>query len=140
MGFTAIMRTPSITENGKATNKSVTNFGTPPDNVSQNGFGRETWADGSKFAGHFTDGVKDGHGLYAWGDGSHYAGQWVANKSEGYGRFTSQPLDDEEDREGKQYRGGWKNGMMCGVGEYLWDTGQSYSGHYIEDQKVRVVC
>lgn len=40
----------------------------------------ESWHDGSKYEGHYKEGMKHGQGLYEWNDGSFYEGAWVNNK------------------------------------------------------------
>lgn len=42
----------------------------------QNGFGIETWSDGSIFEGYYKEGLKDGTGSYTWPDGSSYKGNY----------------------------------------------------------------
>jgi len=50
----------------------------------QDGFGVETWSDGSKYEGEYVAGKKQGKGKYIWADGSQYDGDWVDNKISGY--------------------------------------------------------
>ena len=40
----------------------------------------ETWADGSKYEGHYKEGKKHGQGTYIWSDGSKYIGNWDENR------------------------------------------------------------
>jgi len=51
----------------------------------QHGFGKEVWADGSKYEGHYFEGMKHGKGLFIWADGSTYEGQFKYNNIEGFG-------------------------------------------------------
>lgn len=56
-------------------------------NGKPNGFGKETFSDGSGFyEGTFKDGFRDGYGFYLWNsDKQYYIGQWKAGKFHGYG-------------------------------------------------------
>lgn len=58
-------------------------------NGKPNGFGKETFSDGSGFyEGTFKDGFRDGYGFYKWNSsGQYYIGQWQAGKQHGYGYF-----------------------------------------------------
>ena len=62
----------------------------------QDGYGIETWADGSRYEGYYKAGKKHGNGnftkgpihnfsgTYTWADGSKYVGNWVENKISGF--------------------------------------------------------
>ncbi len=67
-------------------NSSITGFFK---NGKPNGFGKETYNDGSGFyEGTFKDGFRDGYGFYMWNsDKQYYIGQWQAGKQHGYGYF-----------------------------------------------------
>ncbi|MFD0990661.1 hypothetical protein ACFQ1R_11175 [Mariniflexile jejuense] len=58
-------------------------------NGKPNGFGKETYNDGSGFyEGTFKDGFRDGYGFYKWNSsGQYYIGQWQTGKQHGYGYF-----------------------------------------------------
>ena len=41
---------------------------------TQNGYGKETWVDGSRFEGYYKDGQKHDYGVYVWKKGNQYEG------------------------------------------------------------------
>lgn len=45
----------------------------------------ETFIDGSKFKGSFSNGLKHGSGKFTWEDGSSYEGAFNINLIQGYG-------------------------------------------------------
>ena len=64
----------------------------------QNGYGIETWSDGSRYEGYYLGGKKHGKGefyfyamrelhsflgTYLWSDGSKFIGDWKDNKING---------------------------------------------------------
>ena len=55
----------------------------------QNGYGIETWNDGSKYKGNYKFGKKEGYGEYYWSDGSIYKGNWINNKPNGNSTYVT---------------------------------------------------
>lgn len=47
--------------------------------IIKDGFGKETWPDGSYFIGRFKNGVKDGKGAFTWSDNAKYIGDFENN-------------------------------------------------------------
>ena len=62
-----------------------------------------------------------------------YTGELKAGRPNGEGIFET-----ENDEKSKwKYTGQWKNGVMHGVGECLWDTGQYFEGRYVDGKPGR---
>jgi len=106
-----------------------------------------TWP-GTKYAGLFSDGLKEGDGMCAWSDGGEYCGQWRGNQITGSGvyacserRRRSWPATNELASEPavapvttRRYKGQWGDSMKHGVGFYEWPDGRVYKGQYWQDQ------
>jgi len=92
-----------------------------------NGYGVESWGEGSRFQGNFRNGVKDGFGVYHWPGGAKYEGTWEGNHINGSGTYVG--ID------GRTFRGQWHDSRMHGNGKFEWVNGRVYSGEYVFDHK-----
>ena len=70
----------------------------------QDGYGIETWTDGSRYEGNYKAGKKHGNGTYVWSDGSKYTGEWRENKITGRVNW----VDNMVILIGNLYLVGWK--------------------------------
>jgi uncharacterized protein YbaP (TraB family) len=52
----------------------------------QNGYGQETWENGSCYKGDYVESMKHGRGVFNWADGSKYVGEFFNNNIEGEGK------------------------------------------------------
>lgn len=98
-------------------------------NGQREGFGVEesgSWP-GTKYAGLFSDGLKEGDGMCAWSDGGEYCGQWRSNQITGCGIYAC-----SERR--RRYKGQWLDSQKHGIGFYEWPDGRVYQGQYWQDQ------
>eukprot|EP00920_Eleutheroschizon_duboscqi_P028566 GHVT01069602.1.p1 GENE.GHVT01069602.1~~GHVT01069602.1.p1 ORF type:complete len:367 (-),score=22.28 GHVT01069602.1:394-1494(-) len=95
---------------------------------AQDGYGVETWVNGSWYEGEFMAGMKAGYGTYHWPDGSSVRGMWRDNHISGYAEFSSP--------DGTQYRGAWGNSVMHGYGQRLTASGQIFQGLHENDTKI----
>lgn len=43
------------------------------------GFGKETWPDGSHYSGYYKNGLKHGRGTFIWIDNAKYVGDFEKN-------------------------------------------------------------
>lgn len=93
---------------------------------SPDGYGIETWNDGSTFTGFFQDGQKK-LGKFTWPDGSTYEGEFNRNNMEGFGIYT---FPDK-----KVFSGEWKNGQLNGFVRMEWKDGKKYIGNCDRDKK-----
>lgn len=93
----------------------------------QNGYGEESWPDGSCYKGDFKQGVKHGHGEFIWKNKERYVGQFSQGVIEGFGTF--------EWPDGNSYTGQWKNNKMEGRGRFTWPDGMEYEGQYKNGKK-----
>eukprot|EP00931_Biecheleriopsis_adriatica_P059305 TRINITY_DN35465_c0_g1_i1.p1 TRINITY_DN35465_c0_g1~~TRINITY_DN35465_c0_g1_i1.p1 ORF type:complete len:335 (-),score=59.77 TRINITY_DN35465_c0_g1_i1:132-1136(-) len=79
----------------------------------QHGSGVEQWEGGAR--------------IYHWPDGSKYMGQWRGNSITGFGHYIG--------KDGREFRGTWKEAIIHGCGFYSWPDGRTYRGQYDNDQK-----
>lgn len=94
----------------------------------QNGYGVYKFADGSRYEGHFKNGLYDGEGIYTWPSGLVYAGTWVNGKRQG---------------EGTQYLPNGDYGscvydndvQVGGYAEWNYTNGDSYDGNLNADKQ-----
>ena len=94
-------------------------------NVSFNGQGAYTWAEGTAYTGEFKDGKVDGQGTLMCANGDRYIGKFKAGKRNGQGTQTF--ID------GGKYSGGWVDDRRNGQGTYTWPNGSRYTGGWVDD-------
>lgn len=92
----------------------------------QNGLGTFRYADGSKYAGRFTGGVRDGHGKLVFQDGRVYDGQFVRGKIQGEGTMAYP--------NGDKYTGQWAGDKPNGAGKYTFKTRERYEGNFVNGE------
>ena len=63
-----------------------------------------SFADGTSYAGEFSDGMNSGHGVLVFNDGSKYEGQFEDGKYNGYGVYS--------DKAGMRYEGEFRSGKV----------------------------
>eukprot|EP00428_Durinskia_dybowskii_P015205 CAMPEP_0170227400 /NCGR_PEP_ID=MMETSP0116_2-20130129/13414_1 /TAXON_ID=400756 /ORGANISM="Durinskia baltica, Strain CSIRO CS-38" /LENGTH=374 /DNA_ID=CAMNT_0010478131 /DNA_START=62 /DNA_END=1186 /DNA_ORIENTATION=- len=93
----------------------------------RDGFGIESWADGSCYEGEYRRGEKSGFGQTRWPDGSYYVGRWRSNQLCGPGSLKT--------KDGLHYKGQWDMSSPNGMGVYKWPSGRRYEGRYLNDRK-----
>lgn len=93
----------------------------------QEGFGLETWEDGSVFEGEYAQGMKNGQGIFKWKDGSSYKGDFRDDEIEGFGVY--------EWADGRKYEGHWKQNQFHGQGLFEYPNRMVYKGEYCMDKK-----
>lgn len=69
-----------------------------------------------------------------WSDGSVYIGDFVDDVKEGYGECEWKMSAAGQPGQ-RTYKGGWKNGLMHGKGEFTWADKRRYIGTYNNDVK-----
>jgi hypothetical protein len=96
-------------------------------NDHQEGYGVETWGDGSRYSGLFRNGEKALFGMYLFPDHSQYLGGWSSNSINGHGAYIG--------NDGRDYKGTWQNSVIHGIGKYTWPDTREYIGQYALDKK-----
>jgi hypothetical protein len=125
--------------------------------AGEEGFRVQTYADGDRYEGGFSGGVRNGVGVYLHGDVrllfDRYAGQWSAGRFSGagvytYSNTTSNGLRYEGEsannqrsgfgvfywRDGGRYVGGWHHEDMSGPGVHYYADGRRYEGEWANDR------
>ncbi|XP_020102881.1 LOW QUALITY PROTEIN: phosphatidylinositol 4-phosphate 5-kinase 1-like [Ananas comosus] len=103
------------------------------------GKGRFSWPSGATFEGEFRSGRMEGFGTFTGPDGATYRGAWVADRKHGYGAKHYANGDYYEGtwrrnaqegqwRNGNQYIGEWRAGVISGRGVLIWANGNRYDG------------
>ena len=118
-------------------------------NMSYHGNGRCTYPNGDIYEGQYACGMRAGRGKYTYGSGGYYDGDWVNGNRQGRGemvyadgtRYIGDYVNNtrtgngecwfEQDGASCYYRGGWKNDLWCGTGEY-YGNGFYYSGDFVD--------
>lgn len=112
-------------------------------NGEKEGEGTYIFATGSKYTGEFKNGKRYGKGTYIWSDGEKHTGQWMNDKQYGEGSYYR--------KDGSVLTGVWKEGKYqgkigevtgcifgdCdnGFGTYVWNTGEKYTGQWINSRR-----
>jgi hypothetical protein len=91
-------------------------------NKPENGFGRYTWPDGSRYIGEWENGRMHGQGTQTFAGGEKYVGDFKNNKRHGQGRIVN--------ADGSIYEGGWKNNLIHGKGIYCYSDGFKHIGEW----------
>ena len=77
-------------------------------------------ANGDRYKGGMTDGVRNGYGVLSTWDGKTYKGNWAMGEQSGYGTL--------ELADGTLYRGHFKSGVYDGYGKIAYPDGNAYDG------------
>ena len=84
-----------------------------------------TYADGTRYAGQWRNGVREGHGRLGWPEsfgtdgGRYYEGGWRADLKHGRGLYVA--------RDGTRFEGEWFEGNKCGEGTYTYPNGKKFA-------------
>jgi hypothetical protein len=119
-------------------------------NGLKEGYGTQTYPDGSRYLGQFEAGMIHGDGSYIYQNGDVYSGSWNKGKKEGFGTYLFKENDSS-------FKGKWENGNIlegcwihkdgtvwdgtfaggrpCGYGTFSFKNGNVQSGEYIEQNK-----
>ena len=95
--------------------------------LQHDGQGNLTYANGGKYVGEFSNGVKHGQGNLTYANGEKYVGKWKDNKRDGEGALTL--------ASGTKYVGEWKNGKQDGKGTLTGADGYKYAGDWKDGKK-----
>ncbi|MDC0458913.1 hypothetical protein OAM32_03905 [Alphaproteobacteria bacterium] len=95
--------------------------------MQHDGQGKLTYANGGKYVGEFSNGVKHGQGTAIKSNGEKYVGEWKDNKRDGEGALTL--------ASGTKYVGEWKNGKQDGKGTLTGADGYKYAGDWKDGKK-----
>ncbi|MDA8873861.1 hypothetical protein N9J12_08585 [Alphaproteobacteria bacterium] len=95
--------------------------------LQHDGQGNLTYANGGKYVGEFSNGVKHGQGNLTYANGEKYVGEWKDNKRDGEGALTL--------ASGTKYVGEWKNGKQDGKGTLTGADGYKYAGDWKDGKK-----
>ena len=93
----------------------------------RNGYGKQTWADGSEYIGYWENDMANGKGKFKYSNGDSYDGDWVDNKATGVGTYIK--------ADGSKYVGEWREDKQHGVGTEVWPDGTSFEGIYASGNK-----
>ena len=91
-----------------------------------NGYGTETYSDGSKYVGEWSR-TQYLEGTYTYADGSTYVGEWKDGKGHGQGTSTW--------ASGNKYVGEWKDGEQHGQGTLTFASGDKYVGEFKDGEE-----
>lgn len=124
--------------------------------AQRNGYNTYVFSDGTKFEGHFINGVIDGSGIYYWDSNHYYVGHWKNGKRWGYGievfpngnkllrYFENEKVVNRSIPNTQTlntgvgiYQGEIVNGKACGKGTFRWKNGQWFEGTWTSDGKSR---
>ena len=83
-------------------------------NNERDGFGTETWSNGTYLVTIFMNNVANGYGKITLANEDMYKGEFVNGKANGYGIYTFY-------KKGSLYEGYWKGGLMVRV---IWEKSQ----------------
>ena len=98
------------------------------ENNKKNGYGIESYSDGSKYEGNFVNNKKSGKGVYKFPNGEMYEGNFENDLYNGVGKYIWS-LD------GRKYEGEFKNGIINGKGSFTYDDGSVYHGYFENGEK-----
>jgi hypothetical protein len=98
------------------------------ENNKKNGYGIETYKDGSKYEGNFVNNKKSGKGIYRFANGEMYEGNFENNLYNGEGKYLW-GLDR------RKYEGEFKNGIISGKGVFTYNDGAIYHGYFENGEK-----
>lgn len=93
----------------------------------QNGFGIQTYEDGSAYVGYFSQGQRQGQGWLQFLDGSYYEGEFKNDEFDGKGNLKL--------IEGRTISGKFVKGYLEGEGKEVWDNGTVYEGNFVKSRK-----
>eukprot|EP01016_Furgasonia_blochmanni_P033648 TRINITY_DN3537_c0_g1_i3.p1 TRINITY_DN3537_c0_g1~~TRINITY_DN3537_c0_g1_i3.p1 ORF type:complete len:259 (-),score=22.81 TRINITY_DN3537_c0_g1_i3:467-1243(-) len=139
----------------RATTKSNLVYEGEMKNHMRNGFGVQTWPDGSRFEGLWKDDQAEGNGRLVDKNGNWYEGEFCANKAIGYGKlwlmngymYAGNWEDDMQEGEGEEhqadghsYKGTFAKGRKHGRGLYTWEDRSRYEGEWVGDLIEGRVC
>jgi hypothetical protein len=96
------------------------------DNLRE-GYGEESYSDGSVYKGNYKNNEKDGEGTYTWPDRTVYTGSFKCSMLHGYGEMTW--------TDGRSYKGNFSENKLHGKGIHQWADGSSYDGFYSQGKK-----
>ena len=88
----------------------------------KDGFGTETFDDGSKYEGEWKDGKRLGQGTFTFPDGGKYVGEFKGGLKNGQGTLTFHDVDE--------YVGKFSDEKFHGQGTYFFTKGQKFVGEY----------
>ena len=113
------------------------------ENNKPNGYGAETYSDGSRYDGEFMDGLKHGKGNFHWNDGRKYVGEFREGYMHGKGLLTkgngvfdgyferNEKVEGQMTTEFGRYKGKFVRGMMEDEhGLFEWNDGKVYEGPF----------
>lgn len=108
------------------------------------GYGKAKYENGDEFCGTFSKG-NPVYGTYTYSNGSYckikyeynllrtrYTKYYVSSEGYGYRSFKYQRNDEYSNG---YYKGEEKNGKRNGIGTYVWNSGSSYTGGWLDNDK-----
>ncbi|KAF6715506.1 Ankyrin repeat and MYND domain-containing protein 1 [Oryzias melastigma] len=90
-------------------------------------FDVQKWADGSKYEGHFVNGLKHGKGKYMWGNGEYYEGLFYKDYRHGSGQYCWPT--------GHKFTGKFYLNRREGYAVQVFPDGATFQGLYHTDQR-----
>jgi hypothetical protein len=103
------------------------NFSGGFQNNLREGYGEESYPDGSVYKGNYKNNEKDGEGCYLWPDRTVFTGMFKHSMLHGYGEMTW--------TDGRVYKGNFSENKLHGKGIHKWPDGSSYDGFYSQGKK-----
>ena len=97
-------------------------------NNKKNGYGIEIYPNGARYEGNFINNQKWGKGKYFLTNGEYYEGNFENDLYNGNGIY-------KWEKEGREYKGQFKDGNMEGWGINKFNDGSYYEGYYKAGQK-----
>jgi hypothetical protein len=96
----------------------------------RSGYGIQTWGDGDRYAGQFTDRAKSGAGVYTHGSTDRslrFEGEFAADQVNGFGVYYW--------RDGERYAGDYRSNVRIGYGVQSFADGSRYEGQWASDAR-----
>ncbi|RVE73603.1 hypothetical protein OJAV_G00033050 [Oryzias javanicus] len=128
------------------------NGGAQVEEESLQEFDVQKWSDGSKYEGHFVNGLKHGKGKYIWGNGEYFEGLFYKDYRHGSGQYfwptghkftgkfylnRKEGYAIQEFPDGATFQGLYHTDQRFGPGVFIYPDGQQDVGLWLGKQLFR---